>query len=153
TFYGGQMLDGWDRSAGGVYRYRPGGGAAQLSGRAGGQFTAAISHGRGHGTVGLLPRGPPDQNHLLTPVPWIQHGTDQFSAYPGFDPLTSTYYSQAMRHVFLPTYPGGTGGDADLGNGRGADVHFAGFNADFDVGGGFKVSDKFLFFGGNMNTN
>src|SRR6266850_224079 len=58
-----------------------------------------------------------------------------------------------MQHVFLPTYPGGSGGDADLANGRGADVHLAGFNADIDLPGGFKLSDKFLFFGGNMDTN
>jgi hypothetical protein len=94
-----------------------------------------------------------DKNQFITPVPLIQHGADNFSAYPGFDPLTSTYYSKAMQHVYLPTYPGGTGGNADLANGRGADVHFIGANGDFDLGDGWTVSDKFLFFGGNMDTN
>src|SRR5262249_25054619 len=88
----------------------------------------------------------------ITPVPLIQQGSDNFSAYPGFDPLTSTYYSKALQHVFLPTYPGGHGGDADLGHGRGADVHFIGANGDFDLADRWKVSDKFLFFAGNMDT-
>jgi outer membrane receptor protein involved in Fe transport len=153
TFYGGKISDGWYGSAGGFYRYSHGIRDPQFPADNGGQFTVTLSHDMDIGTVTAYARVLHDKNQFITPVPLIQNGTDKFSAYPGFDPLTSTYYSKAIQHVFLPTYPGGSGGNADLADGRGADVHFLGFNADLDLPGGFKVSDKFLFFGGNMNTN
>jgi outer membrane receptor protein involved in Fe transport len=151
TFYGGKISDGWYGSAGGFYRYSNGVRDPQFPADNGGQFTATLTHDMDIGSVTAYARVLRDKNQFITPIPLIQQG-DSFSAYPGFDPLTSTYYSKAIQHVYLPTYPGGSGGNADLANGRGADVHFAGFNADFDLGG-WKVSDKFLFFGGNMDTN
>ena len=153
TFYGGKISDGWYGSAGGFYRYNHGIRDPQFPADNGGQFTVTLSHDMDMGTVTAYARVLHDKNQFITPIPLIQHGSDQFSAYPGFDPLTDTYYGKAMQHVYLPTYPGGSGGNADLSNGRGADVHFVGFNADFDLPGGFKLSDKFLFFGGNMDTN
>jgi outer membrane receptor protein involved in Fe transport len=153
TFYGGKLADGWYGSAGGFYRYSNGVRDTQFPSDNGGQFTASLTHDMDAGTVTAFARVLRDKNQFITPIPLIQQGSDHYSAYPGFDPLTSTYYGKAIQHVFLPTYPGGSGGDADLANGRGADVHFAGFNADFELPGGFKVSDKLLFFGGNMDTN
>jgi outer membrane receptor protein involved in Fe transport len=153
TFYGGKISDGWYGSAGGFYRYSHGIRDPQFAADNGGQFTATLSHDMDSGTVTFYARVLHDKNQFITPIPLIQTGTDNFSAYPGFDPLKDTYYSKAIQHVYLPTYPGGSGGNADLANGRGADVHFVGFNADYDLPGGFKVSDKFLFFGGNMDTN
>ena len=153
TFYGGKITDGWYGSAGGFYRYSHGVRDPQFPADNGGQFTATVSHDMDIGSFTIYARVLRDKNQFITPVPLIQQGTDSFSAYPGFDPLTSTYYSKAIQHVYLPTYPGGTGGNADLGNGRGADVHFVGANGDFDLGDGWSVSDKFLFFGGNMDTN
>jgi outer membrane receptor protein involved in Fe transport len=153
TFYGGKLAEGWYGSAGGFYRYSNGVRDPQFPADNGGQFTATISHDMDIGSFTIYGRVLRDKNQFITPVPLIQQGQDNFSAYPGFDPLTSTYYSKAIQHVYLPTYPGGQGGDADLANGRGADVHFIGANGDFDLGGGWTVSDKFLFFGGNMDTN
>jgi outer membrane receptor protein involved in Fe transport len=153
TFYGGKLAEGWYGSAGGFYRYDHGVRDPQFPANNGGQFTATLSHDMDIGSVTAYARVLHDKNQFITPIPLIQEGADKFRAYPGFDPLTDTYYSKAIQHVFLPTYPGGSGGDADLANGRGADVHFAGLNADIDLPGGFKISDKFLFFGGNMDTN
>jgi outer membrane receptor protein involved in Fe transport len=153
TFYGGKLTDGWYGSAGGFYRYSHGVRDPQFPADNGGQFTVTVSHDMDIGSFTIYGRVLRDKNQFITPVPLIQQGRDNFSAYPGFDPLTSTYYSKAMQHVYLPTYPGGTGGNADLANGRGADVHFIGANGDFDLGDGWTVSDKFLFFGGNMDTN
>ena len=153
TFYGGKLAEGWYGSAGGFYRRSDGVRDTQFPSDNGGQFTATITHDWDGGTITAFGRVLRDKNQFITPIPLLQEGSDNFSAYPGFDPLKSTYYGKAIQHVFLPTYPGGSGGDADLANGRGADVHFAGFNADFDLPGGFKVSDKFMFFGGNMDTN
>lgn len=153
TFYGGKLTDGWYGSAGGFYRYSHGVRDPQFPADNGGQFTATVSHDMDSGSFTIYGRVLRDKNQFITPVPLIQQGRDNFSAYPGFDPLTSTYYGKGIQHVYLPTYPGGQGGDADLGNGRGADVHFIGANGDFDLGDGWKVADKFLFFGGNMDTN
>jgi outer membrane receptor protein involved in Fe transport len=153
AFYGGKLADGWYGSAGGFYRYSKGVRDPGYPADNGGQYTGTISHDMDIGSFTIYARVLRDKNQFITPIPLIQHGTDQFSAYPGFDPLTSTYNGQAIRHVFLPTYPGGQGGDADLANGRGADLHFIGANADFDFGDGWTASDKFLFTGGNMDTN
>src|ERR1700737_220781 len=152
TFYGGKLTDGWYGSAGGFYRYSHGVRNPQFPADNGGQFTATVSHDMDIGSFTIWARVLHDKNQFITPVPVMQHGTDTFSAYPGFDPLTSTYNGKAIQHVFLPTYPGGTGGNADLAHGRGADVHFIGANGDFDLGDGWTVADKFIFFGGNMNT-
>jgi outer membrane receptor protein involved in Fe transport len=46
-----------------------------------------------------------DKNQFITPIPVIQHGSDTFSAYPGFVPLTATYNSQAIQHVRLDGIP------------------------------------------------
>ena len=153
AFYSGKISDGWYGSAGGFYRYSKGVRDPGYPADNGGQFTFTVSHDMDIGTFTIYGRVLRDKNQFITPVPLIQHGSDQFSAYPGFDPLTSTYNSEALRHVYLPTYPGGQGGNADLANGRGADVHFLGANGDFDLGDGWTVSDKFLFTGGNMDTN
>src|SRR5690606_24190333 len=86
------------------------------------------------------------------PIPLIQTGTDNFHAYPGFDPLTDTYYGNAIRHVRLEGYPGGPV-NADLANGRGAKMNFLGGNFDFSFDNGWTLSDKFLIDGGDMDTN
>lgn len=153
AFYSGKITDGWYGSAGGFYRYSQGIRAPGYPADNGGQFTATLAHDMDAGTVILYGRVLRDKNQFITPIPLIQRGSDNFSPYPGFDPLTDTYNSQALRHVYLPTYPGGQGGNADLANGRGSDVHFLGANADFKLGDGWTVSDKFLFTGGNMDTN
>ncbi|PMU23699.1 hypothetical protein C1X89_35605, partial [Pseudomonas sp. GP01-A8] len=74
----------------------------QFAADKGGQLTATLSHDSDNGTMTLYARQLNDRNQFITPVPLIQHGTDQFSAYPGFDPLTDTYYSKAIQHVHLP---------------------------------------------------
>jgi outer membrane receptor protein involved in Fe transport len=153
TFYGGKLTEGWYGSAGGFYRYSHGVRDPQFPADNGGQFTATVSHDMDIGSFTIWGRVLHDKNQFITPIPLTQHGADQFSAYPGFDPLTDTYNSKAIQHIYLPTYPGGTGGNADLADGRGADVHFIGANGDFDLGDGWTVADKFIFFGGNMNTN
>lgn len=153
AFYSGKLADGWYGSAGGFYRFSDGVRDPGYPADKGGQFTGTLTRDVDAGSVTVYARVLRDRNQFITPIPLIQKGSDNFSAYPGFDPLKDTYNSQALRHVYLPTYPGGQGGDADLANGRGADIHFVGANADFKFDGGWTVSDKFLFTGGNMDTN
>ena len=67
----------------------------------GGQLTATLSRDSDAGQLVLYARYLDDKNQFITPIPVIQTGTDEFSGYPGFDPLTSTYNSNALRHVRL----------------------------------------------------
>ena len=151
AFYGFPVAAGWLGSVGGFYRDSNGVRDPQFSADKGGQLTATLTHDLGNGSVMFYARYLNDKNQFITPIPLIQHGTDSFSVYPGFDPLTSTYYSSAIQHVFLPSYPGGS--NADLANGRGADMKFFGGNLDLNFDGGWKLSDQLLIDGGDMDTN
>ncbi|OZB61246.1 MAG: TonB-dependent receptor [Lysobacterales bacterium 14-68-21] len=151
-FYGFPISNSWYGSVGGFYRDSDGVRDPKFSADKGGQFTATISHDSDNGTMTLYARALNDKNQFITPIPLIQRGTDQFSAYPGFDPLTDTYNGPEIQHVYLPGYPGG-GTHANLANGRGAKFNFFGGNFDYDLGSSWTLSDKFLLDGGDVDTN
>ncbi|GAB2496114.1 TonB-dependent receptor [Pseudoxanthomonas sangjuensis] len=143
---------GWYGSIGGFWRSSDGVRDPQFKADEGGQITGTLSRDFGEGgNLTLYARYLDDKNQFITPIPVVQEGSDEFHAYPGFDPLTDTYYSEAMRKVFLPTYPGGK--DADLADGRGAKFFFFGGNFDYDFDNGWSISDKFLFDEGDADTN
>ena len=151
-FYGFKIADDWYGSIGGFWRKSDGVRAPQFAADRGGQLTATLTHDTENGSIMFYARSLDDQNQFITPIPLIQHGSQNFSAYPGFDPLTDTYYSRAMQHVFLAGYPGG-GRWANLANGRGARMNFFGGNLDFDLSNGWSISDKFLIDSGDVDTN
>lgn len=152
AFLGFKVADKWYGSIGGFYRDSDGVRSPQYKADKGGQFTATLSHDMDNGSLVFYARQLNDRNQFITPIPLIQHGNDSFSAYPGFDPLTDTYYSKYIQRVNLPGYPGG-GTSANLANGRGAKFSFFGFNFDYDLGNGWNLSDKFLIDGGTVDTN
>ncbi|MFC4765189.1 TonB-dependent receptor [Dyella koreensis] len=151
-FLGFKVADNWFGSVGGFWRKSDGVRSPQFSADKGGQFTATLSHTMDNGSLMLYARVLNDRNQFITPIPLIQHGSDSFSSYPGFDPLTDTYYSKYIQHVNLPGYPGG-GTSANLANGRGAKMNFFGGNFDYDLSGGWTISDKFLLNQGDVDTN
>ncbi|HET6783009.1 MAG TPA: TonB-dependent receptor plug domain-containing protein, partial [Pseudoxanthomonas sp.] len=151
-FAGFKVAEGWYGSVGGFWRTSDGVRSPGFKADEGGQLTATLAHDFDKGTMVLYARYLNDKNQFITPIPLIQTGTDSFSEYPGFDPLTDTYYSRAIQHVRLPTYPGGPK-DADLADGRGADMIFVGGNFDFSFDNGWSISDKFLFNEGDVDTN
>jgi len=151
-FYGFKIADDWYGSIGGFWRKSDGVRDPQFAADRGGQLTATLTHDTENGSIMFYARSLDDQNQFITPIPLIQHGSQNFSAYPGFDPLTDTYYSRAMQHVFLAGYPGG-GRWANLANGRGARMNFFGGNLDFDLSNGWSISDKFLIDSGDVDTN
>lgn len=151
-FYGFPLAENWYGSVGGFYRDSDGVRDPQFPADKGGQFTATLTHDSDRGTMMFYARALNDKNQFITPIPLIQNGTDNFSAYPGFDPLKDTYNSKYIQHVFLAGYPGG-GTNADLANGRGAKMNFFGGNFDYDLGNGWTVSDKFLLDAGDVDTN
>lgn len=143
----------WFGSVGGFYRDSNGVRDPQFPADKGGQLTATLTRDWDNGSLVLWARGLDDKNQFITPIPLLQtSGNGTFAAYPGFDPLTSTYYSNAMKNVYLESYPGG-GINANLADGRGAQLGFFGANFDWDFNNGWTVSDKFLVDGGNMDTN
>ena len=150
-FYGFPMGE-WLGSVGGFWRTSDGVRDPQFPADEGGQLTATLKRETDRGQLTLYARLLDDKNQFITPIPVIQRGRDSFSAYPGFDPLTSTYYSEAIRRVRLRGYPGG-GTDADLANGRGAQMYFIGANLDMDFDNGWSISNKFLHNAGDVDTN
>ena len=152
AFSGFKIADGWYGSFGGFWRVSDGVRDPQFRADDGGQLTATLKHETDKGQLTLFARYLDDKNQFITPIPLIQHGTDRFTAYPGFDPLTATYNGDAIRHLRLPGYPGG-GTTADLADGRGAQMLFVGANFDQDLDNGWSISDKFLANGGDADTN
>jgi outer membrane receptor protein involved in Fe transport len=151
-FYGFKLSEGWYGSFGGFYRTSEGVRDPQFPADEGGQLTATLKHESDKGDLILYARYLDDKNQFITPIPMIQTGTDSFHEYPGFDALTATYYSKAIQHVRLDGYPNG-GTNADLANGRGAQMIFLGANYDLDLDNGWSISDKFLFNSGDVDTN
>ena len=151
-FYGFKIADNWYGSVGGFWRTSDGVRDPQFKADNGGQLTATLTRDWDNGSLVLYARVLDDKNQFITPIPLIQSGSSNFSAYPGFNPLTGTYYSKAIQHVFLAGYPGG-GTHANLANGRGAKMNFFGGNFDYDLGNGWSITYKFLLDEGDVDTN
>ncbi|WP_129642998.1 TonB-dependent receptor [Peristeroidobacter agariperforans] len=151
-FTGFKVGEGWYGSVGGFYRTSDGVRDPEFTADEGGQLTATLKREFEKGELILYARYLNDKNQFITPIPVIQTGTDNFHAYPGFDPLTDTFYSEAIRHVRLPGYPNG-GTTADLADGRGADMWFVGANYDHEFDNGWSISNKFLANAGDVDTN
>ena len=153
AFSGFKIAEGWYGSAGGFYRVSKGvRDPRDFPADQGGQITATLSHDWAAGSVMLYARTLNDRNQFVAPLPLILRGSDHFSPFPGIDPLTTTYFSNAIRYVSLPNYSGGFS-NANLGNGRGADVQFFGGNLDLHAAEGWTLADRWLINGGEMDTN
>jgi outer membrane receptor protein involved in Fe transport len=151
-FTGFKLADQWYGSIGGFWRTSEGVRDPQFPADEGGQITATLKREGDRGDLILYARYLNDKNQFITPIPMIQRGRDHFSAYPGFDPRTGTYYSNALRRVRLDGAPEGPR-YADLADGRGADMVFFGLNFDYEFDNGWSISEKFLFNSGDVDTN
>ncbi len=151
-FYGFPIGGDWFGSVGGFFRQSDGVRDPEFTADEGGQFTATLKRELDGGQFLVYARFLDEKNQFITPIPLIQRGTDQFSAYPGFDPLEGTYYSEAIRHVRLDGYPNG-GTNADLADGRGAQMWFLGMNYDQELANGWSLTNKFLANDGDVDTN
>jgi outer membrane receptor protein involved in Fe transport len=158
-FYGFPIADGWYGSIGGFWRKSDGVRDPQFPADDGGQLTATLRHDLDHGSFLVFARILKDKNQFVTDTPIYNPAPGKFSAYPGFDPLTGTFGSNADRYQFLQTTPCFTAGctpggvNLDMANGEGGDMHLAGFNLDLDFDNGWSLSDKFMIVGGDMDTS
>jgi len=160
-FYGfpiGGADSGWYGSVGGFWRKSDGVRDPQFPSDKGGQLTATLSHDLEHGSLMFYARDLKDKNQWVTDTPIYNPSAGHFSAYPGFNPLTGTFGSNADRRQFLQTTPCFTSGcspgglNIDMANGQGGDVHVFGANLDLDFDNGWSLSDKAIVVGGNMDT-
>jgi len=151
-FFGFPVGGDWYGSVGGFWRKSDGVRDPQFTADDGGQLTATLKRESDSGQLTLYARYLDEKNQFITPIPVIQRGSDKFSAYPGFDPLEATYNSNAIRRVRLEGYPNG-GTDADLADGRGAQMVFLGAHFDQELSSGWSISNRLLANAGDVDTN
>jgi outer membrane receptor protein involved in Fe transport len=149
---------GWYGSLGGFWRRSDGVRDPQFAADDGGQLTGTISRDWDSGSLMFYARVLKDHNQFVTDTPIYNPSVGNFSAYPGFSPLTGTFGSKANQFETIETTPCNTPGctpgglPVNLSKGRGADIHVFGGNFDWDFGNGWSLSNKLGFTGGQMNT-
>ncbi len=104
------------------------------------------------GELVLYARYLDDKNQFITPIPVIQRGTDNFSAYPG---LRSAHgdLQQRGHSACAARWLSGRRHHADLAEGRGAQMLFVGANYDQELDNGWSITNKLLANGGDVDTN
>jgi len=150
-FYGFKISDGWYGSVGGFYRDSKGVRPPQFSADLGGQLTGTISHDLDGGSLMFWARVTSDHNQFMVPIPVIESGNGNISAYPGFDPLHASYGSFDIQNVTLPNPQGGFEG-ANLANGRGTQFEFFGVNWNQQIND-WQLANNFMIDGGGLDTN
>ncbi|HEX7348077.1 MAG TPA: TonB-dependent receptor plug domain-containing protein [Rhodanobacteraceae bacterium] len=124
-FVGLPLAHGWSASVGGFYRISNGIRDPQYKADQGGQLTATLKHATRRSKLVLWTRVLNDKNLFLKQIPLIQAPDGSLHAYPGFNPLTGIYNSDAIAHSMVPNPAGGLKA-ADLPDGRGANLRFFG---------------------------
>lgn len=163
---GGERLDGfvgfpvgkngWVGSIGGFWRQSDGVRDPQFKADRGGQLTLTLAKDFDNGSVLFYARALRDHNQFVTDTPIYNPAPGKFSDWPGFSPLTGTFGSRADRYQSWQVSPCYTAGctpgvyNADMGLGRGGSMRVFGGNIEFDLGGGWSLSDKFQAIGGYM---
>jgi len=151
AYYGFKVSDGWYASLGGFYRDSKGVRPPQFSADEGGQLTGTLSHDLDGGSLMFWARVLDDHNQFIVPVPVIESGNGNISAYPGFDPLASSYGSRDIQNVSLPNPQGGFE-TANLANGRGTQFEYFGINWDQQMND-WHLLNNFMVDGGGLDTN
>jgi len=150
-FYGGPVGNGWDGSIGGFYRKSDGVRSPQFPSDEGGQLTATLSKKLDGGSIMLWARVLDDKNQFIVPVPVIESQGGDISAYPGFNPLSSSYGSYAIQNVSVPNAAGGFE-EANLANGRGTQLYYFGVKWDQQFND-WHLANSFMIDGGGLDTN
>jgi hypothetical protein len=149
-FYGFPIGHNWYGSIGGFYRVSDGIRDPQYKADKGGQLTATLKHQAGRATFKLWARVLDDKNLFIKQVPIIQAPDGEFHAYPGFEPLTGTYYSRAIQYSQVPSPRGGLE-DVNLADGRGANMRYLGLSYETRLGT-WTLADHALYSHGRLPT-
>ena len=114
----------------------------------GGSLSATLSRDWDSGGLMFYMRGLNDKNQFIADTPIYNTGKGEFSAYPGFNPLTGSLGSPADQFETIQTTPCHTAGctpggmPVNLADGRGTTVYQFGSNFDWDFGNGWTISNK-----------
>lgn len=148
-YYGAKLADDWYGSLGGFYVTEKGVRDTQYPSDQGYQVGGTLTHTIADGKLQAYFRQTNTNTQFFTPIPLIAHGTGSsttISAYPGFNPLTATFFSNANRFVTFDTAPGQSQ-SMDESRGRGVDTHL--FGLDFNkAGADFDFTNKLSYYGG-----
>jgi hypothetical protein len=148
-YYGGKVSDGWYASIGGFYTTQKGVRDTQYPSDEGYQLEGTITHTIDDGKIQAYARITDTDTQFFTPIPLLSSGSGtntKVSAYPGFNPLTATFFSNANRYVSIDTAPGQSM-TLDEKRGRGVDTHL--FGLDFDKSWkGFDFTNKLSYYSG-----
>ncbi len=151
-FESGKLTDGWYGSIGGFYRDSDGVRDPQYPSDIGGQLTATLKHDLDNGSVMFWARTLHDKNAWVADFPYtVNNGS--VSTYPGFNQLNSTYNSRQLENFQIPNPACNCFEEDDISDGRGADLSFVGSELKESFGGGWSISNNFLFDGGYVNTH
>src|SRR6185437_11145610 len=151
AFYGFPIGEGWYGSIGGFYRVSNGVRPSQFPSDNGGQLTGTLKHDLDGGSLVFWARVLDDKNQFIAPIPVIEAPDGSFSAYPGFDPLTSSYQGYGTQNVMVPNPTGGFQ-PANMANGRGTNMYFFGSQYNQEIGG-WTLYNDFIADGGGLDTN
>lgn len=151
AFVGGPVAQGWFGSLGGFYRVSNGVRPSQFPSDSGGQLTGTLKKDLDGGSLVFWARALDDKNQFIAPIPVIESQNGSFSAYPGFNPLTSSYQGYGTENVMVPSPTGGFQ-PADMANGRGTNMYFFGSQYNQEIGG-WTLYNAFIADGGGLDTN
>ena len=151
AFVGGPVGQGWFGSLGGFYRVSKGVRPSQYPSDSGGQLTGTLKKDLDGGSLVFWARALDDKNQFIAPIPVIEAANGSFSAYPGFDPLSSSYQGYATENVTVPNPLGGFE-QADMANGRGTNMYFFGAQYNQTIGD-WTLYNDFIADGGGLDTN
>lgn len=149
-FAGGALGNsGWNASVGGFLLKSQGVQDSQYPANQGGQVTATLSKDFDNSSLIFYARRLDLNAQFVTDTPLINDKTGQFSAYPGFNPLTGTFSSRQDRYLFLASkacYTAGCtpgGSTYDFQQGHGAHMSLVGSNFQYDGNNGWSFSNGF----------
>jgi outer membrane receptor protein involved in Fe transport len=148
-FVGFKVANNWYGSFGGWFRsdnYRDP--HFTTPGDYGGSLGATLSRDWDSGELMFYAHALTDKNQFIADTPIYNPSRGQFSAYPGFNPLTGSLGSAADQFETIQTTPCHTTGctpggiPVNLADGRGTTVYSFGSNFDWDFGNGWAISNK-----------
>lgn len=147
----GPLGDDLYYSVGGFYRVSDGIRDTQFTSEEGGQFSANITKLFDNGEINVYTRYLKDRNQWLLPIPLLSDADGNVDDFPGFDAGTGTFLGNDLR---LGTIINGNGEleQLDAADGRGPDIFTIGASAEFELGNGFSIREKFNVVTGEANT-
>ena len=145
--YGGKLGAGWAYHVGGFYRQGTGPRAAGYDGNKGGQIKANLTREFERGYVRVYAKYLDDKaiGYLPNPVRVTgSNGDPKYSNVPGFDINNDTLHSRYFTRA-LTLGPDNKPVTDDIRDGQHPRVFAGGLEAQFDLGSGWSVTDRFRY--------